>query len=57
MNDDKSPLADLMSCITCSQTMKLEKSTPDGAGGDLIQYRCEICGRIELLRLLRRARA
>jgi hypothetical protein len=57
MNDDKSPLADLMNCITCSQTMKLEKSTPDGAGGDLLQYRCEICGRIEMLRLLRRARA
>jgi hypothetical protein len=57
MNDDKSPLADLMSCITCSQIMKLEKSMPDGTGGDLIQYRCEICGRIEMLRLVRRGRA
>jgi hypothetical protein len=45
MNDDESPLTDLMSCITCSQIMKLEKSTPDGAGGDFIQYRCETCGR------------
>jgi len=57
MNDDKSPLTDLMNCIACIRTMKLEKSTPDGAGGDLIQYRCEACGRIEMLRLVRRGRA
>jgi DNA-directed RNA polymerase subunit RPC12/RpoP len=56
MNDDKSPLMDLMNCIVCSRTMKLEKSTPDGAGNDLIQYRCANCGRIETLRLVRRGR-
>jgi hypothetical protein len=57
MNDDKSPLTELMSCIVCSRTMKLEKSAPDGAGCDLIQYRCESCGRIEMLKLVRRSRA
>jgi hypothetical protein len=31
MNDDKSPLLDLMSCVVCSQTMKLEKIDPDSA--------------------------
>ena len=28
-NDDKSPLIDLLNCIVCSQTMKIEKSSPD----------------------------
>jgi hypothetical protein len=55
MNDDKSPLTDLMSCIVCHRIMKLEKSSPDGEGGDLIQYRCETCGRIETLKLVRRS--
>jgi hypothetical protein len=56
MNDDRSPLLDLMSCMVCRQTMKLEKIDPDDAGNDLIQYRCKLCGRIERLRLFRRSR-
>ena len=55
LNDDKSPLTDLF-CIVCNETMKLEKSAPDGEGGDLIQYRCELCERIERVRLFRRSR-
>jgi len=56
MNDDRSPLLDLMNCIVCDQTMKLEKIDPDDGGNDLIQYRCKLCGRIERLRLFRRSR-
>ena len=56
MNDDRSPLLDLMNCIVCNQTMKLEKSDPDDQGNDVIQYRCKLCGRIERLRLFRRSR-
>jgi hypothetical protein len=55
LNDDKSPLTDLLNCIVCNETMKLEKSAPDGEGGDLIQYRCELCERIERVRLFRRS--
>jgi hypothetical protein len=55
-NDDRSPLLDLMNCIVCDQTMKLEKIDPDDGGNDLIQYRCKLCGRIERLRLFRRSR-
>ena len=55
MNDDRSPLLDLMNCIVCDQTMRLEKIDPND-GGDLIQYRCKLCGRIERLRLFRRSR-
>jgi hypothetical protein len=55
-SDDKSPLIDLVTCIVCNQTMKLEKSAPDAAGRDIIQYRCRLCNRIELVRLLRRSR-
>jgi hypothetical protein len=55
-NDDKSPLIDLLSCIVCKETMKLEKSVPDSEGGDMIQYRFQRCGRIELVRLFRRSR-
>jgi hypothetical protein len=55
-NDDKSPLIDLISCIVCNQTMKLEKSSPDAEGRDIIQYRCRLCNRIEQVRLLRRSR-
>ena len=29
LNDDKSPLIDLLTCIVCKRTMKLEKSSPD----------------------------
>jgi hypothetical protein len=54
MNDDRSPLLDLMTCIICRQTMKLEKADPDGEGNDLIQYRCMVCRRKETVRLVRR---
>jgi hypothetical protein len=56
LNDDKSPLIDLLSCIVCKETMKIEKSVPDSEGSDMIQYRCQRCGRIELVRLFRRSR-
>jgi hypothetical protein len=55
-NDDKSPLIDLFSCIVCRESMYIEKSTPDAEGSDIVQYRCERCGRIERVRLLRRSR-
>ena len=55
-NDDKSPLIDLLNCIVCKETMKIEKSTPDAeGGGDMVQYRCGRCGRIERVRLFRRS--
>jgi hypothetical protein len=56
LNDDKSPLIDLISCIICKKTMKLEKSSPDAEGRDIIQYRCDLCSRIERVRLFRRSR-
>jgi hypothetical protein len=56
LNDDKSPLIDLISCIVCKETMKLEKSTPAAEGKDIIQYRCDLCNRIERVRLFRRSR-
>ena len=52
-NDDKSPLIDLLICIVCSETMKIEKSSPDADGMDIIQYRCPRCDRIERVRLVR----
>jgi hypothetical protein len=55
-NDDKSPLIDLLNCIVCGQAMKIEKSSPDADGMDIIQYRCGRCERIERVRLLRRSR-
>jgi hypothetical protein len=55
MNDDRSPLLDLMTCIDCNQAMKLEKAEPDGKGNDLIHYRCEVCQRLEIVRLTRRS--
>jgi hypothetical protein len=33
--------------------MRLERSTPADDGKDVIQYRCEQCGRIERVRLVR----
>lgn len=54
MNDDQSPLTTLISCIECAKTMRIEKIDPDGDSKDIIQYRCEHCGRIERLRLVRR---
>jgi hypothetical protein len=56
LNDDKSPLIGLLSCIVCKETMNLEGSVPDAEGKDIIQYRCKRCGRIERVRLLRRNR-
>jgi hypothetical protein len=53
MNDDRNPLLTLMSCIICKKTMRLERSTPADDGKDVIQYRCEQCGRIERVRLVR----
>jgi hypothetical protein len=55
-NDDKSPLIDLLNCIECGQAMRIEKSSPDADGMDIIQYRCGRCDRIERVRLLRRSR-
>jgi RNase P subunit RPR2 len=54
MNDDQSPLTTLISCVDCAKTMRIEKIDPDGKGRDMIQYRCDHCGRIERLRLIRR---
>jgi hypothetical protein len=45
-----------LSCIVCKRKMKLEKSAPDAEGRDIIQYRCRLCKRIELVRLFRRSR-
>jgi hypothetical protein len=56
LNDDKSPLIDLLTCLVCKETMKIEKSVPDPDGHDIIQYRCRGCARIELVRLFRRSR-
>ena len=56
MNDDKSALIDLLVCIVCKETMKIEKTNPGAAGSDIIQYRCVRCGRIERVRLIRGSR-
>jgi hypothetical protein len=32
MNDDRNRLLDLMTCIDCKQTMKIEGSDPDDTG-------------------------
>jgi hypothetical protein len=55
MNDDRSPLLDLMTCVNCKQTMQLEKAAPDDNGNDLIQYRCKICQHVETVRLFRQS--
>ena len=54
MNDDKSPLIDLLSCFVCRESMKIEKSAPDADGRDIIQYCCRHCDRIERVRLFRK---
>ena len=53
MNDDRSPLLTLISCIICKLTMRLEKMSPMEDGRDVIQYRCEKCGAIERVSLVR----
>ena len=55
-NDDRSPLIDLLTCKVCSVTMQIANSVPEAEGSELVQYRCELCGKIELVRLLRRSR-
>ncbi|UGY14303.1 hypothetical protein [Bradyrhizobium septentrionale] len=56
MNDDRSPLLTLISCISCIRTMRLESSHPAGTEGrDILQYRCEQCSRIERVQLVRRS--
>ncbi|WP_249159489.1 hypothetical protein [Bradyrhizobium tropiciagri] len=55
MNDDRSPLLTLISCISCHRTMRLETSYPGSEGKDIIQYRCMRCGRIERVLLVRRS--
>lgn len=54
MNDDRSPLVTLLSCIDCNRTMWLEQGYPGDDGKDVLQYRCEQCGRIERVQLIRR---
>lgn len=54
MNDDRSRLLDLITCVDCNRTMKLERIDPDEDGEDLILYRCAICQRREVVRLTRR---
>jgi hypothetical protein len=49
VNDDWNRLLDLMTCIDCKQTMKIEGSDPDDTGKELLRYRCEKCGRIEIV--------
>ncbi len=56
MNDDKSPLLELLTCIACNVTMRLERIDPDDEGNEIMLYRCEQCGRIERLRLRRGSR-
>jgi hypothetical protein len=53
VNDDQSPLLNLITCMDCNQTMKLEKIETDEGGNDLIHYRCKLCGEVERLRLFR----
>lgn len=54
MNDDRSPLLTLMSCVGCNVTMRLETCSPDSQGQDILQYRCGKCDRIERVLLIRR---
>jgi len=55
MNDDQSALTTLISCIECAKTMQIERIEPEGHGKDkdMIQYRCEHCGKKERVRLIR----
>ena len=52
-NDDKSPLIELLTCIKCSVPMKIANDAQDR---DVVEYRCDQCGGIELVRLFRRSR-
>lgn len=54
MNDDRSPLLTLITCVECKTAMRLEKSFPGEEGKDVIQYRCERCNQTEQVTLVRR---
>jgi hypothetical protein len=54
MNDDRSPLLTLISCVNCNLTMRLEACSPDNQGRDILQYRCGKCDGIERVHLVRR---
>jgi hypothetical protein len=56
VNDNRSPLLNLIACVDCQHGMKIERIDPDGQGNDLIRYRCKICQRVELVKLTRRDR-
>ena len=58
-NDDKSPLIDLLVCIICRETMKIEKSTPDAGvrtssnivvGGVIELSGCDSSAEVEMRR-------
>lgn len=55
-NDDKSPLIDLLTCAACNLQMAISQSFPEASGSDLVRYRCNQCGGIEIIRLIRRTR-
>jgi len=54
MNDDKSALTTLLTCVGCAKSMRLERIDPEGDGRAIIQFRCEQCGGTDRLRLIRR---
>jgi hypothetical protein len=43
----KSLFANLITCVACIQSMKIERAEPDPGGRVLVQYRCKFCGHIE----------
>jgi hypothetical protein len=45
----KSLLRNFLSCVACSQPMKIERGDPDAEGRVVVQYRCRSCGHIELI--------
>jgi hypothetical protein len=53
VNDDQSPLLNLITCVVCNQTMRLERIDPDNRGNEIIHYRCKLCHGVERLRLFR----
>jgi len=55
-NDDKSPLIDLLTCAACNLQMAIAQSFPETSGSDLVRYRCDQCGGVEIIRLIRRTR-
>jgi hypothetical protein len=45
----KSLLRNFLTCVACSQPMKIERGDPDAEGRVVVQYRCGSCGHIELI--------